>query len=345
MKIKEIETSIIIPILNEEKYIEHTVSSVISGTKNIDNMELLLVDGGSTDNTLRILNKLKNKHSFIRILHNSKHEIAPALNLAIKESKGKFIVRMDAHAEFPKNYVNILINALKEMPNEVANVGGTLETKSMSGNIVGETIAIVSSSKLGVGNTLFRTEKTSELRYVDTVPFGTFRKDALLSVGCFNEHVGTSEDLELNNKLRSAGYKIAMLPNVSFVYFCRENLRPFIIQQFDNGSCVMNKNSFSKSFYKLRHYIPMAFTLYLISLIIIALSQLSLLKIIATIPFALYMFIALILGLANAIQKSNPLFILTVPIILLTLHLSYGFGSIYGLLQIPFPFLRSINRK
>ena len=116
MNIQQIEASIIIPILNEEMYIEHTVSSVISGTKNIENMELLLVDGGSTDRTPEILEKLANENNFIRILHNEKGAIAPALNLAITESRGEFIVRMDAHAEFPKNYVNTLIDTLKEMP-------------------------------------------------------------------------------------------------------------------------------------------------------------------------------------------------------------------------------------
>ena len=91
----KIEISIMIPILNEEKYIEHTVNSVINGTENIETMELLLVDGGSTDNTLNILQRLSEKHQFIKILHNKKREIAPALNLAIKESKGKFGESLD----------------------------------------------------------------------------------------------------------------------------------------------------------------------------------------------------------------------------------------------------------
>lgn len=371
---KEIETSIMIPILNEEKYIEHTVNSVINGTENIEDMELLLVDGGSTDNTLNILQELSDKHQFIKILHNKKREIAPALNLAIKESKGKYIVRMDAHAEFPKGYVNSLINSLKNMPPDVVNVGGTLETKSMSGKLIGESIAIVSSSKIGVGNTTFRTEKIEEIRYVETVPFGAYKKDALISVGCFSENVPTSEDLELGKKILASGGKIVMIPNLSFIYFCREDIRSFIIQHFDNGRCVTKENrggiqsfyfslkdlfllligtvkekdnnSTSTSFYKPRHYIPMLFAIYLIVLInLFIFSKYELMNLISSIPLLIYICIALIFGLKNSFERRNALYSISIPTMLMTLHLSYGFGSIYGIFQLFFPKLKSIKRK
>ena len=370
----EIEISIMMPILNEERYIEHTVNSVIEGTENIDDMELLLVDGGSTDNTLNILQKLSEKYKFIKILHNKKREIAPALNLAIKESKGKYIVRMDAHAEFPKGYVNNLVNSLKNMPPDVVNVGGTLETKSMSGSVIGESIAIVSSSKIGVGNTTFRTEEIEKMRYVETVPFGAYKKDALISVGCFSENVPTSEDLELGKKILASGRKIAMIPDISFIYFCREDIRSFIIQHFDNGRCVTkenrggvqlfyfslkdlasmtfghtkkkDKNSSSISFYKPRHYIPMFFAIYLIILInLFTFSDYALISLIFSIPLLIYAFLAAGFGLKNAFEKKNPLYALSIPAMLLTLHLSYGLGSIYGIFQLFFPKLKSIRRK
>ena len=378
---ESVEVSIMIPILNEEEYIESTVYSVINGTENIENMEFFLVDGGSTDKTLEILDKLSKKYSFIKVLHNEKKEIAPALNLAISESSAKYIVRMDAHADFPNGYVHKLVNALKGLPNDVVNVGGIIETRPPNNSLIAQSIAIVSSSKIGVGNTTFRTENITEPRYVNTVPFGAYRKEALKKVGCFSENVPTSEDLELGRKLLKAGMKILMLPDVKSTYISRPDIKSFLIQHFDNGRCVTKENRggiqsyyfslkdlFSSlknkvkqekidiedgnealSFYQTRHYIPLFFSLYLIGLLFLHKLYLSSntgsLFTIFYIPIIIYTIMICSFGFINAIKKMRPFLIIMLPIALLCLHLSYGFGSLYGIIQLIFPTLKSPSRK
>ena len=196
----------------------------------------------------------------------------------------------------------------------------------------------------------------------------------MISVGCFSENVPTSEDLELGKKILASGKKIAMIPDISFIYFCREDIRSFIIQHFDNGRCVTKENrggiksfyfsikdlaqlmfgftnkkgndSNPTSFYKPRHYIPMLFVIYLITLInIIVFSDYGLIKMISSIPFSIYTSIAIAFGFKNALEKRNALYSFSIPSMLLTLHLSYGLGSIYGILQLCFPQLKSIRRK
>ena len=107
-----------------------------------------------------------------------------------------------------------------------------------------------------------------------------------------------------------------------------------------------DNNSSSTSFYKPRHYIPMLFAIYLIALInIFFFSQYELMKLISSIPLLIYAFLALVFGLKNAFERKNALYSISIPAILATLHLSYGFGSIYGIFQLFFPKLKSIRRK
>ena len=112
-KEQKLKASIIIPVLNEERFIETCVESIIKNNDDLENMEILIVDGGSTDNTIEIVKSISSKYNFIRLLHNPNKITPSALNIAIKDSYGKFIVRLDAHAEYSKNYINRCIEILE----------------------------------------------------------------------------------------------------------------------------------------------------------------------------------------------------------------------------------------
>ncbi len=338
---REPEVSIIIPILNEREHIEKCVDSVINSTNGIAEMELLLVDGGSTDGTLAILNDLSNKHSFIKVLHNEKKMIGAGINIGINNSKGNFIVRLDAHAIFPAGYINKLLLAIKDADPEVVNIGGALSTLPSEDDLIGNSIAIALSSRIGVGNSPFRVGKINESKFVSTVPFGIYRREVFEELGLFNENVPRSEDLELSQRIINSGKKILMIPDVSATYFSRGNISSFIKQQFDNGRCVTKEHRDSVSFYKIRHIIPLLFVLYLI---ILGSFQLNFLKdlnstlgLIISFPFYLYCFAVLSTGFFHMLNQLKPLYFLMVPFILLCLHCSYGIGSLYGIMQIIFP--------
>ena len=104
--------TVIIPVFNEKDYIERCIESVISSTEGIENMELLLIDGGSTDGTQEIIKKFVDRHEFIKIFENEKKIIPTALNIGIRKSCGKYIVRLDAHAIYDIGYVNKCIEVL-----------------------------------------------------------------------------------------------------------------------------------------------------------------------------------------------------------------------------------------
>ena len=123
------KASIIIPVLNEEKFIEDCIESVIDNTNDIEKMEVIIVDGGSKDNTVEIVKRISSDHKNITLLHNPKKITPISLNLAINESSGEFIVRLDAHAIYSKNYVNKCIQILENSEDNVGNVGGFIKTK------------------------------------------------------------------------------------------------------------------------------------------------------------------------------------------------------------------------
>ena len=162
--------SIIIPCLNEEGYIKSCIESILSQDYQKDLIEILVVDGGSNDNTLSILKSF----SEVTIINNPNKIVPISMNLGIKEAKGDFIIRIDAHCLYPKNYVSELIK------NSVAlnadNIGCIMETLPANDSSKAKAIAIGISHPLGVGNSYFRVG-SSKTREVDTVPFGCYKKE------------------------------------------------------------------------------------------------------------------------------------------------------------------------
>ena len=100
------KVSVIVPILNEELYIENCLESLLAQDYPKDYLEIILVDGMSTDKTLEIINRYIEKYPFIKLLKNEKKIIPCALNLGIKNASGDYIVRMDAHAFYEKDYIS-----------------------------------------------------------------------------------------------------------------------------------------------------------------------------------------------------------------------------------------------
>jgi glycosyltransferase involved in cell wall biosynthesis len=159
-----IEVSIIIPIYNEEKYIAKCLDSIINSDYDKEKLEVLLVDGGSRDKTVEIIKKYRAKYPFLKLLYNPK-KIAPvAMNIGIKNSKGKYVFIISAHAEYPKNYFSVLVKSCKKLNADC--VGPVLITDVKNKNKMSNAIKNVLSDRLGVGSA-FRSG-VKEIKEVDT---------------------------------------------------------------------------------------------------------------------------------------------------------------------------------
>jgi glycosyltransferase involved in cell wall biosynthesis len=321
---KKITVSIVIPVYNEEKYINKCILSLLKQDYPQNQMEWIFVDGCSSDRTKEIIESYKHKFPhLIRLYNNPKKTVPYAMNIGIKSSVGKYIIRLDAHSEYADNYISKCVYYLDTT--DADNVGGVAETKSMG--FVGNAIALMLSSKFGVGNSEFRTNGKSG--YVDTVPFGAFRRDVFDKYGFYDERLTRNQDNEMNYRIRKNCGKIYMAEDIRFTYYCRDSIKGIVNMAINNGKWNIITMKLCPGSMGLRHFIPL---LFLLSLIIMPI-------LIFFLPALSYLFIGevglyIILDIFFSIKLSReikyiPLLMVLFPIF----HLSYGIGSLVGLVQ------------
>lgn len=317
--------SIITPCRNEEKFIGRCLDSIIANVFPKERLEVLVIDGRSTDGTRGIVEGYAKENSFIKLMDNPGRIQTLATNIGIRASKGNVIIRMDAHAEYPKEYISRLLYWLKT--NKVDCVGGLWITKPGDNTSIAEAIALALSSSFGVGNAYYRIG-IKESKRVDTVPYGCYKKEVFDRVGLFNENLNRTDDIEFNLRLKRAGGKILLVHEIVSYYYARSTLMSLAKQNFGNGFWVLYSLRFVKLPFALRHLVPFFFVSSLLGSLVISFfyqPSIYLLALIFGLYFCLNLFVSCSLSLRNGI-KYLPLLVVT----FLTLHVSYGVGSLWG---------------
>ncbi|WP_436512547.1 glycosyltransferase family 2 protein [Clostridium thermobutyricum] len=320
--------SIIIPVFNEEKYIENCIKSLLEMDYDKNFIEIIFVDGNSTDRTKEIIKQFMKKNSFISIIDNPKRIAPVAMNLGIEKAKGNFIMRMDAHSYYPNNYISGLIEW--KMKLKADNVGAICETIVVNKNKKSLAISEVLSNKFGVGNGLFRIG-VNEPTEVDTVPFGLYDRETLIKLGGYDERLIRNQDIELNERLRKSGGKIYLIHDIKFKYFSRECYKDLMKNNYNNGKWNILTAKYTKTMdtFSIRHFVPMIFILSIILPVILSfinfkVSYISILSILT------YLILISTISIKLGIKNKNYIYIF---ISFLCLHFSYGIGSINGLIE------------
>lgn len=217
------KVTVIVPVRNEKERIVECVERILAQSYPRDRLEVLVIDGGSEDGTREIIQDVARRDGFsIRLLENSKGERAAALNIGIQAATGDVIVRVDARALIPSDYVERCVKTLDETGAD--NVGGVQQPIARSATQ--EAIGMVLSHPFGIGNAAFRLGKQSG--YVDTVYLGCFRREVFARVGLFDEQAAViSEDSDLNQRIRAAGGKVYLNAAIRVPYYPRETLKGF----------------------------------------------------------------------------------------------------------------------
>ena len=327
--------SVICPIFNEEKYIEKCIQSVIDSDFPKDDMELLLIDGGSVDRTREIIAEFTGKCNWIKLLDNPKRIVPCALNLGVAAAQGEFIIRIDAHTTYEANYFSSLLNWHEKL--QADNVGTVCKTDVLNKNPKTLAIREVLCNKFGVGNATFRTG-TDTLQEVDTVPFGCWRKDIFSRLGGFNENLIRNQDIEFNKRILRDGGKIYLVSDSFCTYYARETWAKISKNNFQNGKWNIltiaytgHLNSIS-----LRHLIPLFFVLSLLGPSILG-GILSffvpwgwVISLLSAASLAAYLLLIGLVSLSLTFHKKLNFFYLVITFIVL--HISYGWGTLTGLL-------------
>lgn len=323
--------SVVIPCRNEERTIRQCVETLAHsyGAGTDYNLELLVIDGLSSDNTREIVTQAQCDGLPVRIIDN-KLKITPvALNLGIQNATGEYVMIASAHSAFDQNYISILLDELSRL--DADGVGGFMQTIVQHPSPKTLAIIEVMSCKFGVGNATFRTG-ASKVTQVDTVPFGLYKRETLLEVGGYDERLVRNHDIELSKRLLAAGKRIYLIPHAICSYFVRETYSAIAQNNFRNGLWNILTVKITKDFssLSLRHFVPL---LFLLSLIVpLALAPLWWpLLLVPALSLACYLLAMGIISAKIATSKRLNFFYLCWTF--MVLHFSYASGSLVGIFK------------
>jgi GT2 family glycosyltransferase len=319
--------SIIIPCRREARHIRGVLEAVLRTTYPMDRLEILLVDGMSNDGTREVITKIAETHQSIRLLDNPKKIIPAALNIGILQASGEIVVRMDAHTIYPPDYVEQCVRGLQQTGAD--SVGGATTVIPTDPTIVGRAIALALSHRFGVGNALHRLAPV-EPTETDTVPFGSFWRSRLIDLGLYDERFARSEDMEFNARLRAAGGRIVLLPEIKSFYYARSGLREFARHSLSNGFWALFPIAFGPLPMRPRHVIPLCFVL---GLVLPAAGSLwwPHFSLVSMTLAGAYLTANLWVSAAQAIRNRSWGLMLVLPLVFAALHVLYGLGSAVGL--------------
>jgi len=332
--------TLILPTKNEEFYIENCLNSLIKCDYDFNKIEILVIDGLSTDRTIEIVNSYISKYPFIRLLSNPGKTFPCAVNIGFKQSKGEAIFILGAHAYYDSKYLIKCTKNLFELGAD--NVGGVLNTLGTNKSLVGNGITIILSEPFGVGNATFRTG-SDKIMEVDTVFGGCYRRDVIDRIGYFNENLVSSSDMDFNTRLRKAGGKIFLLPEIKATYYTRSTFKNFLRNNIRNGYWVIYPIRFlSYVPFSFRHFVPLIFLLLIIiGLFLSFFSQIFIYFLIVL--FSVYFLTALIIS--SKYVKQSILNLVLLPFLFFTLHIAYGIGSLWGFLKFVSPNKKRVNSQ
>ncbi len=317
--------SVVVPCLNEERYVAACLDSILATTYPADRLEVLIVDGMSEDRTRPIVAAYAKRHPAVRLIDNPSHITPTGLNAGIRAARGDVIVRMDAHVVYPPDYLALSVAALQQTGAD--NVGPVIVTRPADGHAVARAIAVALSHPFGVGNSHFRIG-SRERRWVDTVPFGCFYRSVFDRVGMFDEELPRNQDDEFNHRLATHGGRVLLEPRLVAYYYARGSIRQVARMWYQYGYFKPLVARKVGRVMTLRQLVPACFVLGLAGTG--ALSGWFPLARVAFGALALaYAALAVGCGLAAA-RKQGVACALMLPFIFGAIHTSYGVGFLQG---------------
>lgn len=319
------KTAVIIPTLNEEKFIARCLDSVICQSYPFEDMDVMVIDGGSKDRTIEIVREYQKKYSNIRVLNNPGRIQSIAFNIGIQSSTAPYIVRLDAHALYKPYYIEGCIKGL-EGDSKRGNVGGQWDIQPQNDSLWAITNAILNYSKFGIGGASYRIG--AKAGDVDTVPFGSFPRTMIEKIGGMRDDLPRGEDNEFNSRIKRAGYSIYFDPAIECIYYARPTLKASCRQMYANGESIGHLFYVDRDSIGLRHMIPLIFVVGIIGGTILSLVFFSFVYLLLA-GLCLYFLCDFVASLLAA-KEHGWKFLLPLFVMFFCVHFSYGWGTIVG---------------
>jgi glycosyltransferase involved in cell wall biosynthesis len=316
--------SVIIPCYNEEDTIVQVLQALADQTYPLSHLEVLVVDGLSTDRTLARIDRFAAARPDLplRVIANPHRIIPAAMNLGIAQARGSYLLRMDAHALPARDYVARCVELLQA--GVADNVGGRWMIVAGAHTPLAQAIALAVGHPFGSGDALYRYSQRAA--YVDTVPFGAFSRELFERVGGYDEALLINEDYDLNYRIRRAGGRIYFSPQITATYYARSSLSALARQYFRYGWWKVRMLYKHPASVRWRQLVPAAFVAGLLGLGLLGLAA----------PRLAYAWLGLVggYGLVNgglAVSSARRQGVCgrvawRLPIVFAVIHLSWGSG-------------------
>ena len=331
--------SIIVPCYNEQSTIQLLLKAVYNQSYPKEEMEVVIADGGSSDNTLQEIALFAQGHKELHVIvvQNNGKGIPSALNKAVKASSGALIVRMDAHSVPDPEYISHSVEDLTSGKGD--NVGGVWEIKPGSDHWISRAIAIAAAHPLGVGDARYRY--TTQAGNVDTVPFGAYMRKMYDQIGGYDEKLLANEDYEFNVRIRQAGGKIWLNPQIHTVYFARPTLKSLAKQYWRYGYWKWQMLRRYPHTIRWRQALPPLFVGSLFSTLILSPWVQPALWILVA-ELVIYEILIGLSALWVAIQKKDILMWPGIQVAITCMHISWGSGFLWSMIS---TYLKAIKKN
>lgn len=316
---------------NEEKALPSLFSDIRRQDYPHEEMEIVLVNSMSTDATRQLMENFSyedNGFQRVVVLDNPKGKQASGWNVAINAAQGDVIIRIDAHAMVPKDFVSKNIECLKD--GEYVS-GGQRPNVVEESTPWKETLLLAESSMFGSSIAPYR--KGTSKTYVKSVFHGAYRREVFEKAGLFNENLGRTEDNEMHYRIREAGYKICYSPEIISYQHVRGSWKSMLKQKYGNGRWIGLTLSVCPRCFSVFHFVPLCFVLAIIGTILMQCLGIGL-------PLALlvgaYVTVDLLMSILSVRGQKKYWQYMLLPVIFFSLHFVYGVGTLVGIIQIPF---------
>jgi succinoglycan biosynthesis protein ExoA len=326
--------SAIVAVRNEERHIESALTSLLKQETSDWELEIIIVDGDSSDRTQEVIKRIAREDSRVRLVINKQRKTPYAFNLGIQEARGTYICILGAHTAYAQDYVATCLEELRI--HGAAGCSGRLVTRPGGDTLQARLVAWALGHPFGTSS---RSMRTRGAGFADTIPYPLFLKSTLLEVGGYDSQLHRNQDNDLSQRLRSRGYKLYITDKTSCEYFVSPDLMSLASYAFKNGFWNVISFKLNPASMSTRHFVPGAFVaalllgllMLLISMEITTQAQLWLRAPIVALGV---IYGAATIGVAYHVAlRERTVDALLMPIAFLLLHVSYGAGTLTAMLS------------
>ena len=323
--------SFVIVAYNEEINLSRLLDDLCAQDYPREKIEVLLIDSMSTDNTWEIMERFsRGQHGFSRVvlLKNEQKTLPYGCNVALRNYTGDAIVRIDAHASIPADFISKNVRVLQS---------GEMVSGGQRPNIIDEDTPwkriLLAAEQSMFGSSIASYRHSIQRQYVNSIFHGMYCREVYDKVGFYDERLARTEDNDMSYRIRQAGFKICYDPDIISYQHTRSTLKTMLRQKYMNGYWIGKTMGINPKCFSLFHFVPFCFVLGILLTTVLALFGHPLL---AQLMWGAYSLLIIGISLHEICKTPRSVTKFALPVLFFLLHVSYGVGTLVGLVEMPF---------